>query len=110
MSQMALAESSVPAKAEAAPPKKKHPSIPRKNRARRRPSRSPLRTALAKPMPTCLSWLVQKVVAIGMPSAWRKVLYCIEAMKFTSTCTKWWGQDKGMNPTANSARHSKATK
>ena len=72
--------------------------------------RSPFRSILANPIPTCRSWLVQKVVAMGIPSAWRKVLYCMEAMKFTSTCTKWWGQERGINPMANKATHSKATR
>ena len=98
------------ARVDSTPPPKKHPSMPKKNRARRSAARSPLRTALAKPMPTCRSWLVQKVVAMGMPSAWRKVLYCMEAMKFTSTCTRWSGQVRGMNPMENSTRHSKATR
>ena len=95
---------------ESTPPAKKQPSIPKKNNARDRPSLSCLRKALAKPTPTCRSWLVQKVVAMGMPSAWRKVLYCMEAIKFTSTCTSWWGQPKGMNPMENSAKNSKATR
>ena len=40
-------------------------------------------------------WLVAKVVATGMPSAWRKVLYCMEAMKLMPTWAICTGADSG---------------
>ena len=45
-------------------------------------------------------WFVANVVAMGRPSAWRKVLYCMEAMKLTVTCEICTGASSGSSPSA----------
>lgn len=60
-------------------------------------------SSLARPMPTWRMWLVTKVVATATPSAWRKVLYCMEARKFMMTCDICTGAESGMQPSISTA-------
>ena len=59
--------------------------------------------------PACRMWLVQKVVAIGMPWACRKVLYCMEQIKLMSTWVICTGADSGRTPKNATAAISKST-
>lgn len=53
--------------------------------------------------------MVQKVVAIGIFFAWRNVLNCIEAIKFTATWQICGGALSGTKPSANIHAISNAT-
>ena len=54
--------------------------------------------------------MVQKVVAIGTPSACRKVLYCIEQIKLIATWEIWKGAESGTKPSAAMKRISMPTR
>ena len=60
-------------------------------------------------MPVWRRWLVQKVVAMGTPSAARKVLYCMEQIKLMATWEIWKGAVSGSRPRTNTAAISTAT-
>ena len=51
--------------------------------------------------PTCRMWFVQKVVAMGIPRACRKVLYCIEQIKLIRICVICTGACSGRAPKKN---------
>ena len=61
--------------------------------------------SLARPTPIWRIWLVVKVVATGMPSAWRKVLYCMEARKLMTTWQIWAGGGLGHKAQAQHGHH-----
>ena len=51
-------------------------------------------------------WFVANVVATGVPSACRNVLYCMDAMKLTATCEICTGAASGTSPSAATASSS----
>ena len=67
------------------------------------------RSSVARPTPIWRTWLLTKVVATDTPSAWRKVLYCMEARKLMNTWEICTGAESGIRPRPMTARISMAS-